>query len=551
MQKRPLAIKFLYFASFLYSRVVSLKKAYLLICFYLVLLANLVVAQVGFVTANGKEFFLNGKPFYFAGANNYYLFYKPLSTTQEVFNDAVSLNLTVIRTWGFNDGSGYMPFQSAPRSYNEATFQFFDRIIKEASDRNIRLIVPLVNNWDDFGGMCQYVRWCNLQDADQCDADEPWPFGRPTEVHDMFYTNDCTKQLYKDYVSYFLNRVNTLTGIKYKDTPAIFAWELANEPRCRSDTSTATLNNWIGEMSAYIKSTDPNHMVTPGGDGGYKDKPSDPSWSWWYHGNEGQDFITNHQWSNVDFATFRYYPEPGKFDDVNVGLWFQHHASDAHNTLGKPVIAEEFGSVNNKLTDFQNFYSLIESNNINGDLFWLLSDPSKPGNDGYFISCPEDSGVCNLIKNHASKMRNKSRLFVDFSIALKNGWNLISIPLTLDDSSVANLFSGIPYSGLFYYDNKWKVPANIESNKGYWVKVGGNYVMNIRGNPIESPDFNAGTEWKLSGYPYLEERDISVLPYNVAVYMYDNSNWYSYKSGRALNSMAKFKPGYGYWIKKI
>lgn len=364
-----------------------------------------------FVQASGTDFEINGNTFYFSGANNYYLFYKPLSNVQEVMNDAVSLDLKVIRTWGFCDGTcsdatGYS-FQSSPGVYKEATFQKFDRIIKEASDRNLKITIPLVNNWDNFGGMCQYAKWCNVTNASICDADEPWPFGTATQVHDAFYSNSCTKQIYKDYVNYFLNRTNTLTGIKYKDDPTIFAWELANEPRARSDKTGATLNNWIGEMSAYIKSVDSNHMVTPGSDGGYLDKPSNPEWSWWYHGNEGQDFIGNHQWPSVDFTTFRYYPEAGKFDDVNYSLWIKEHIEDAHNVIGKPVVMEEFGSVTNKTGKMSDFYSELESNGANGDTFWLLADSQASGNDGYFVFCPGDA-VCSVISDHADYMNSLS-----------------------------------------------------------------------------------------------------------------------------------------------
>lgn len=42
-----------------------------------------------------------------------------------------------------------------------------------------------------------------------------------------------------------LTRVNTITGVPYKDDPTIFAWELMNEPRLTSDLSGATLQVWI------------------------------------------------------------------------------------------------------------------------------------------------------------------------------------------------------------------------------------------------------------------------------------------------------------------
>lgn len=542
-----------------------MKKTYLLICFYLVLLAKLVVSQEGFVTVNGIEFYLNGKPFYFAGTNAYYLWYSDIYCSSpalhqgcavNLLDSAKALNLTIIRTWGSSEGSwgvryGFN-FQPNKGVYDEATFVNFDKVIKEAGKRNIKLIVALVNNWDSFGGMCQYVKWCGLPDADLCEAGEPWPFPH-AYVHDSFYTDDCIKGLYKNYIAYFLNRINTITGIKYKDDPTIMAWELANEPRCRSDKTGDTLNNWIGEMSAYIKTIDSNHLVTVGIDGGYVNKNYEghPN-NWWHTGGEGQDFIRNHKWGNIDFATFNYYDDANRFD-VNQTLWIQEHIEDSHNIIGKPVILQEFNTIDetNRASKLSVIYGKLENFNINGDTFWMLSDFRGADEDGFEVLCPEDSEICQIISNHALYMYNKSDPGINFLINLQKGWNLISLPLALDDNSVANIFSGIPYSSLFYYNNGWKVPTKIESNKGYWVKVGGNYVMNIRGNPIESPDFNAGTEWKLLGYPYLEEKDISILPYNVASYRYDNSNWYSYNSGRTLNSMSKFKPGYGYWIKKI
>eukprot|EP00962_Isochrysis_galbana_P047707 scaffold19627_cov56-Isochrysis_galbana.AAC.1 len=53
--------------------------------------------------------------------------------------------------------------------------------------------------------------------------------------------------------------------IPYSSSPAIFAWELANEPRPMSHRPAYA--SWIARQAKLIRSLDPNHMVTVGSEG--------------------------------------------------------------------------------------------------------------------------------------------------------------------------------------------------------------------------------------------------------------------------------------------
>ncbi len=356
----------------------------------------------GFVYANGTEFYLNSKPFYFSGANNYYLRYADIyciaydkngGCSREVLDDAQQMNLSVVRTWGFTDGDYYWgSMQPSLGVYDELNFKKLDYIIKEASERDIKLIIPFVNNWPEYGGMCQYARWCNITNASLCD-----PYaktGSKAIVHDSFYTNSCTRQSYKDYIDYMLNRANSYTGIKYKDDPTIFAWELANEPRAMSNP--AVLDDWIEEMGAFVKSLDENHMLTTGEEGFYNGKGAGEL----YNGSMGNDFIANHNHSSIDFATFHLYPDYWGLNLAASVNWISEHANDSRSILGKPVILEEFNKQGAQKDNYmQAWYDAIKTSNVNGNLFWELIDHNYPWDPDFGINYPENASTVGIISN--------------------------------------------------------------------------------------------------------------------------------------------------------
>lgn len=120
--------------------------------------------------------------------------------------------------------------------------------------------------------------------------------------HDDFYTVPKIKSAFKKYIKAFITR--------YRNSPAIMAWELANEPRCgadgvrnlpRSENCTPeVITQWMKEMSDYIRSLDKNHLITTGTEGGFY-RPGHEDWA--YNGADGTDFDGELELKNIDFGT--------------------------------------------------------------------------------------------------------------------------------------------------------------------------------------------------------------------------------------------------------
>ncbi len=367
-----------------------------------------------FISVDGTNFVYSssGDPFFFTGANNYYLGIDPYRTpgeVDEIFEDAEKMGISVMRTWGFNDGyndvgdPGLQPEQGV---YNESIFQKLDYTLYKAGQTNIRLIIPFVNNWDDYGGMNQYVDWA--PDRDTTLTNNPWGQG---PYHNQFYTNDNCKDYYKAHVSTILNRNNIYTCTLYKDDPAILAWELANEPRAEGDWSGDILDSWIAEMSAYVKSIDSNHLLTTGIEGFYDENGGS---DWMRSGWTGTDYIRNHSHDDIDYATFHVWPDSGhwNWDYPKTMNWVQEHIDDAYTSLNdnsgsqkpKPVVLGEYGQKRDgdggtTLRDmyFEGFLGKMYDNRCAGSNFWILYHDSYPDYDGYGVYYPADTNTISVL----------------------------------------------------------------------------------------------------------------------------------------------------------
>jgi len=289
----------------------------------------------GFVHAKQDRLMLDGHSFYFSGTNNYYMMYKPKEMVVDVLDSAVALDLKAIRIWGFMDGTstgdngwhdGYS-IQRLPGEYHESGLKKIDFILSESSKRKLKIVIALVNYWSDFGGMEVYARWAGAG-------------GR-----ESFYTNERCRQLFKDYIKMMANRVNTITGVRYKDDPTIMAWNLTNEARSQ-DRTGGTILRWTAEMSGYLRSVDPHHLISLGDEGGYCYDKSP------YKGHEYQCGHGLH-WPDIvalpdiDYGTFHNYGLDWWGKDMQWTVeWIRKHVRDARE-IGKPAVLEEYGKIIN------------------------------------------------------------------------------------------------------------------------------------------------------------------------------------------------------------
>ncbi len=334
---------------------------------------------MAFIQQRGTQFTNGDDAFYFAGANVYYLIYKSKLMVDSVLDAAQAMGLGVVRTWGFLDmGSldgtmpsidppgpkegvyfqNWDPAESAPVFNDGATgLEHLDYAIFAAGQRGLRVILPLINNWRDFGGIDQYVTWYGLGS------------------HNDFYSDPDCRRAYQDWVSHLLNRVNVHTGVRYMDDETILAWELTNEGRCNGDT--ASMLNWVAEMSSYIKDIDSNHLVAVG-DEGFLNRDLSPDWT--YDGSQGADFEAFLGVPAVDFGTFHLYPD-GWGKDRNFGsYWIDDHLS-AGSRANKPVVLTEYGWQDQATRNdvYQGWLDKIYNQGGAGDLVWMLADQQDDG----------------------------------------------------------------------------------------------------------------------------------------------------------------------------
>jgi len=89
---------------------------------------------------------------------------------------------------------------------------------------------------------------------------------------------------------------------------------------------------------------------------------------------------------------------------------------------------------------------------------------------------------------------------VEIQISLKAGWNMVSVPVTLQDTSAASVFAGTEVVYTWNPATKsYYPPTDVEPEKSYWVAVLSDMDISVSGVPVYNwtSDITAG--WNMSG----------------------------------------------------
>ncbi|KAI1345183.1 glycoside hydrolase superfamily [Xylariaceae sp. FL0016] len=336
------------------------------------------LAELSPVTRNGSNLFVDGQPWKAVGPNVYWLgldenvtppegepFYAPTNASYptkeritEVMAVVKAMGGTMIRghTLGVSTGN---PLSVWPEAgvVNEQAFDAIDWAVYQAGQYGVRLLVPLVDNYDYYhGGKYDFLRWAGLNLTMANDQNNP-------QIQ-QFYTNATIVGIFKDYIKTLLTHTNQYNGKTYAEDPSIFAYETGNELFGPIWGDMDCPAEWVKEIAEFVKGLAPDKLFVDGTYGINK---------------------THLSIDKVDIFSDHFYPANNT--KLRVGV-------DDVSGANKVYFAGEYDWVGVSGGDsLESFFEIIENSPaVGGDAFWSLFGHNAPDcstfvghNDGFTL----------------------------------------------------------------------------------------------------------------------------------------------------------------------
>ena len=375
--------------------------------------SNQAEKDIEFVTTRDGRFYRGDTEYKFIGANFWYgavlasegqggnreRLQKELDLMQEV-------GITNVRVLVGGEGpdtvaSHVLPvLQPEPGVYNDTILQGLDYLIAELEKREMTAVLFLNNSWEWSGGYGAYLEWAGCGPVPDW---SDWTIAQ--NYHCQFVKNDSAKAMAERHVRYIVSRTNSVTGKPYSESPAIMAWELANEPRAfaRDSVTKACFAEWVETQAKLIKSLDSNHLVTTGSEG-LEGCEEDSALFRKIHAFPEIDYICIHIWpynwrwlgpaSGPLTNGLAKNGETSVVDSVpfasRMTRAYMDRCWDVVKELNKPMVLEEFGyprdgyriELNSTTQGRDSYYeyafSLMDEGKLQGCCFWAWGGYAQP-----------------------------------------------------------------------------------------------------------------------------------------------------------------------------
>ena len=305
------------------------------------------------ISIEDGQFIKNGSPYYFVGAN---FWYGPILASEGSGGDRdrltreldslCSMGVRNLRVLVGSDGERGVytkvepTLQYAPGKYNDTLLRGLDYFLVELGKRDMEAVLYLGNAWEWSGGYSQYLKWAGYGDI-------PLPrvagYNEYVDYVSNFMKSDSARGMFRRYVMDIVSRTNTVTGKAYRDDPAIFSWQICNEPRPFGEKNKETFRTWLTETAEIIKAIDPNHLVSVGSEGKYGCEVDLGLWE-----EIGRspyiDYLNIHIWPFNWGWTSRDDMNDGTVQPaIDLSLEYLDEHMEVARRLHKPLVVEEFG----------------------------------------------------------------------------------------------------------------------------------------------------------------------------------------------------------------
>lgn len=357
------------------------------------------------VDVRDGEFVSGNKPYRYFGAN---FWYGAILASEGRGGDRArlareldalqALGIDNLRVLAGGDGDRYLPshieptLQTAPGIYNDTILAGLDYLLAELERRDMRAVIYLNNAWEWSGGYGSYLEWAG---EGECPVPALTSYPEYMEFVAKFPRNEAAKRMAIDHARNIVSRTNSITGRPYSESPAIMAWQIANEPRAFSDANKDAFARWIDDTATSIKAADPNHLVTTGSEGAWGCEGDIDLWRR-IHSSPNVDYATIHIWPyNWGWAHAETLAADLPAAKANTEAYINDHCAALAST-GKPLVMDEFGfprdgmalAPGSSTTARDSYYEFVldlisDSGKIKGANFWGWAGEAIPVHESW------------------------------------------------------------------------------------------------------------------------------------------------------------------------